>query len=898
MRTTTNILTLTALLAIFALSSCVRKEVESGLYEKHIDLANNALDRTDTTRARLHVDSAEMFITEEYQHNEILAYNILFNPHLSRRNLQTALASLDTLSENDDIDERVKMRLLEEYAVQLAMENNRHGVEEALNIASDIAHRNGEGASFVRINVRSHKVDEILGNYVDAVNAYKKLLDYARKSGLRSSEMQVLYRLVNAFLSMGDIPTAQIYQGEMSVVGDTAAFSQCLRYIALSRVCISIADTAGLRKALKTTAMEFQRDTAGCRSIEFTFRLMTGYYFLLTGRTEEAAEIVGGIKDDLLTPNPLTSNYIDLFKIQLLIKEGKLFEAKVMLDALDAVNLRNKNVEMYEQYTEAVSRYYSLIGDDQMAYFFLKQKTMLIDTLKRQADYNDLAYRSMELRRDTTIISQGHLLEQMADKEHRIETVRTLWFVIAIFIISEVIGLNFFISIRRIKKKRQELQEAYANMTLAIKRKKELLQAQKEQLDEQNDDLASELMFANHIQSNILQPEDMLDIRGIDGHFIIFSPCNMVSGDFYWFFDCGDKLFVCVADATGHGIPGAFISMVASTLLSDIASDPMLREPSRFVEKLSEEISRVIHCNTDIANKDSIDLSLFCLDRVAGKVSLCLSRQTAYIVRNDGTLQMVAGVRRSVGEDASVGGGRPFVTVDLNLSRGDCVYLTTDGFASQFGGPNNKKFKRRRLANMLLDCYSQRMSIQRDLIVRRFDDWRGENEQTDDVLMIGLKMGDLKSSRFSRFNNNPYHLGHGDYIDTPADCPPELVANVKGLLARVANMMATPVEQRRIVDVLQLFGECYIEWIDSKVRVTPAEDEWPSFALAEISIDRSLVDFTESVTLVVVTVPLWAKDLTAENDHVALTSEIEKDTVRVSFLHKDLTVKQLPQDEI
>ncbi|MDY4174326.1 MAG: hypothetical protein SOY07_03390, partial [Bacteroidales bacterium] len=202
----TNILTLTALLAFFALSSCVRKEVEAGLYEKHIDLANNALDRTDTARARLHVDSAEMFITEDFQHNEILAYNILLSPHLSQQDLQTVLASLDTLSENEDIDERVKMRLLEEYAVQLAMENDRDGAEAALELASDIAHRNDEGVSFVRIKVRAHKVEEILGNYVDAVNAYKKLLDYARKSGLRSSEMHVLYRLVNAFLSMGDIP--------------------------------------------------------------------------------------------------------------------------------------------------------------------------------------------------------------------------------------------------------------------------------------------------------------------------------------------------------------------------------------------------------------------------------------------------------------------------------------------------------------------------------------------------------------------------------------------------------------------------------------------------------------------------------------------------------------------
>lgn len=224
------------------------------------------------------------------------------------------------------------------------------------------------------------------------------------------------------------------------------------------------------------------------------------------------------------------------------------------LDAIDAAHLRATSVTLYETYADVVTDYYSLIGDDRMAYLFLRSKTSLADSVKDKSAYHDLAYRSMEHKRDTTIVSQGFELDQMGDQQHRLEVVRTVWIFVMVVIVIEALGLYLIISVRRIKKRRREIESAFASMSQEIKRKKEQLLAQKEQLDEQNEALASELMFANHIQSNILQSEDALDVRGIDDHFIIFSPCNMVSGDFYWFFDCGDKLFVCVADATGHGV--------------------------------------------------------------------------------------------------------------------------------------------------------------------------------------------------------------------------------------------------------------------------------------------------------------------------------------------------------
>ncbi len=891
MRSIVYILVFTALVISIACPSCSRDKAvmeKIGGYDRNIDLANHALDVNDTTLARVAVDSAELFAFGFARRNELLAYNILLDPHIAQINLHGILTALDSLSDHDEVDERIYMRLLEQYAVQLSRRHSPAEADNALETAAAIAYRLNESLSYVRIKVKRLNKQEVQGNYIDAVKGYRQLLDYTRKRGLRSSEVLVLYRLLCSFVSMGDIPSAQIYLSEMATAADTTAYSQSLFHLASANISVNVGDSVEYARSLHAVADEFERDSVVRSQLNLTYSSMLAFYYISKDEPDSAREVLVSLKKHWDNTNILAYRYIDLLESEILLEEGSYDEAKMKLDAIDAAHLRATSVTLYETYADVVTDYYSLIGDDRMAYLFLRSKTSLADSVKDKSAYHDLAYRSMEHKRDTTIVSQGFELDQMGDQQHRLEVVRTVWIFVAVVIVIEALGLYLIISVRRIKKRRREIESAFASMSQEIKRKKEQLLAQKEQLDEQNEALASELMFANHIQSNILQSEDALDVRGIDDHFIIFSPCNMVSGDFYWVFDCGDKLFVCVADATGHGVPGAFISMVASTLLSDIATDPTMREPSRMVERLSDEIVRVICSNTDVVNKDSLDLSLFCLDRVAGKAYICLARQTAYIVHQNGTVEAVQGVHRSVGECANIGGGRPFITQELNIKRGDIIYMTTDGFVSQFGGPHNQKFKRRRFVDMLRENYQQRMSIQRDAIVRRFDDWRGDNDQTDDVLMMGLKIGDMKSSRFSRFNNYPYHKPHdGETGEQDNEVPPQLAADVAMLLNGVKTKMESKYGAMNILDLLPLLGDCYMEWIDGCVRISPAERDAPAFILIEVTTIGNFSNFTEPVVKVVVTVPYWAKDSQQSSSSVKVSVETEKETARITFMTKN-----------
>ena len=889
MRSLAHILVLLALILSVAFPSCKNNNVEEeekvvGGYERNIQLVNQALDQNDTALARLAIDSAELFAFGFARRNELLAYNILLDPHVAQINLRSILTALDSLAGHGEVDDRVTMRLLEQYAYQLLRHHNADEAYRTLDEAASIAYRINESVAYVRIKLKCLKRQEIQGNYIDAVRGYRQLLDYARKRGLRSSEVNVLYRLLSSFISMGDIPSAQIYLSEMSTAADTTPMSQCLYHLAAANISVSIADTASYCESLNAVATEFARDSVVSSQLGLTYSAYRSFYYILKNDPHSAQAVIDSLKKDWDNTNSLTYRYIDVLESMILLKEGRLDDAKEKLNDIDAPLLRATNVNLYETYADAVTAYYTLIGDERMAYFFLRSKTSLIDSVKDQSIYHDLAYRNMEHKRDTTIVSQDLELDQVGDQQHRLEVVRTLWVFVAIVIIIEALGLYFIISVRRIKKRKRELESAFARMSQEIKRKQEQLQAQREQLDEQNEALASELMFANHIQSNILQSEDELDVRGIDDHFIIFSPCNMVSGDFYWFFDCGDKFFVCVADATGHGVPGAFISMVASTLLSDIANDPNMREPSRMIERLSDEIVRVICSNVDVVNKDSLDLSLLCIDRVAGKASICLSRQMAFIIHTDGNFETVAGVRRSVGESASIGGGRPFVTVDLNLSKGDCIYMTTDGFSSQFGGPHNQKFKRKRLAHLLQENYQQRMLIQRDAIIRRFDDWRGDNDQTDDVLMIGLRIGDMKSSRFSRFNGYSHHKP-SDNDDAIDDYPQEMIDGVVSLVNNINDKITSG--PATLLDVLPLFGECYMEWVDNCVRVSPADHDNSIFIFAEVTTADDFSGFAEPILKVVVTIPEWAKNSIPRTTEAKVSLDSDKETIRLTFIAKN-----------
>lgn len=854
------------------------------VFARHVGILNSALDRYDTLAAMRALDSVAAHSAGTRSRREVAAYEVMLDPDARVDDLRDMLLSLDSVAAYELVDGQIRMRIKERYAAALFAAGRADEAVDMLSKAAALAYQIDDKGAYVRLRIEALRRAERSGRYAEAINGYLRLLDYVRKAAMRDAEAGVLFRMVLTFRSMGEISTARIYLDKMSSSPDSASVERCLYLFASAFVEASESDTAAFRRSLVEMSGVMRRNELIRNRFEPVYDAFRAFSFLAEGSVDTALALIAKLRRTWHEGGYMPSGvFLDVMEADAMLKSGKRARARAILDGIDAGDLRQNNVAIFSYYADVMTGFYALLGNERSAYAMQRQKTSLLDSLKAASAVNNFIYKYIGQRREAEIDAQRRLLDKMSHRDRQLEIVRSWWVFVAFLLAAILLGAYIAAVVRRRRGSADEWKDVRATLEEEVDRQKAMLQEQKEQLKEQNDAIRSELMFANHVQSNILPGEDMLDVRGIDDHFIVFAPYDLVSGDFYWVFDSGDKLFVCVGDATGHGMHGAMIAMMAVTLLGGIVVNPAMREPSRLVEKLSDEMGTVLR---NIANRDGVDLSLFCLDRVNGKASICLARHTVYVVRASGESYVVQGVKRSVGETPPDGKDRPFVAVDLELSRGDCVYMTTDGFPDQFGGLRNQKFMRRRFRQMIQELYTHRMFVQSDAIRRRFDDWKGDNPQTDDVLVVGLRMGDMKSSRFERFNAMSYFNVRKDGVGE--EPPAEVRRQVQGLIDGLVAKFAECGRELRLDGLVPIFGDCFLESVDGVVRVTPSDSAAPRFVVAEVQTGEAFAHFGVAVESVVLCLPAWFNvgDATKAYTAAAVSTEVERDIVRLTISSK------------
>jgi serine phosphatase RsbU (regulator of sigma subunit) len=220
--------------------------------------------------------------------------------------------------------------------------------------------------------------------------------------------------------------------------------------------------------------------------------------------------------------------------------------------------------------------------------------------------------------------------------------------------------------------------------------------------------------------------------------FIFFRPRDIVSGDFYWFNRSGDKLVVCCADCTGHGVPGAFMSMIGTTMLNDIFKSPEIKSPADMLERLDMEIKILLQSNNDSESTDGMDISVVEIHLPTNRVRLASAKRPVYLYIND-ELSIYKGNRRSIGDPLTAGNNSPFVNIEYQCNKGDSIYLFTDGYSDQFGGPKGKKFMTAGVKRMVSDIHNLAAEEQFNVVEKTFYNWKGDDPQIDDVLFMGLK---------------------------------------------------------------------------------------------------------------------------------------------------------------
>lgn len=300
--------------------------------------------------------------------------------------------------------------------------------------------------------------------------------------------------------------------------------------------------------------------------------------------------------------------------------------------------------------------------------------------------------------------------------------------VIAIIIVAALVYLavlQFWVLVRT-RKHLRELRDAYGE-----------IENQREELELYNKDITDSLNYARRIQEALL-PADHHIRKIFPDHFIFYRPKHIVSGDFYWVSENGHRSFIVAADCTGHGVPGALMSMIGLELLQKIFNEMKVYSSDEILLTLNRELESSFSREEDgrALIKDGIEMSICVIDREKMIMEFSGAFLPIYIVRDD-RLYEIKGDKINVGqtfdEDVS------FNRSSFSLQRGDLLYLFSDGYADQFGGPDNKKFMYRRLRHILLTISKYPLPDQHRILEETITSWMGDFEQIDDMMIIGVK---------------------------------------------------------------------------------------------------------------------------------------------------------------
>jgi len=309
----------------------------------------------------------------------------------------------------------------------------------------------------------------------------------------------------------------------------------------------------------------------------------------------------------------------------------------------------------------------------------------------------------------------------------------TGWFYTALFIL-----LSFLVFLIIRLRERNQIRFQISLQNQLDERTREVI-IQKEEIEVKNRDITDSINYAQKIQSSILPPVSKLQEK-FGGAFVFYQPKDIVSGDFYWYGEYNnDTIVIACADSTGHGVPGAFMSMIGTTLLKDLSSDRAVNTPSKLLGRLDKEVKTVLSQNLeDGGSNDGMDISVAEINLKTLKLFYA-SAMRPMVIYHNGEPTYVNGNRFSIGGQYEIG-EKKFDTQEYSLNKGDKIYMFSDGYADQFGGPDGKKFKTGNVKKLLQDIQDKPMNEQFNHIKRTFELWKGDMGQVDDVLFMGIEI--------------------------------------------------------------------------------------------------------------------------------------------------------------
>ena len=359
-------------------------------------------------------------------------------------------------------------------------------------------------------------------------------------------------------------------------------------------------------------------------------------------------------------------------------------------------------------------------------------------------NFNEITYRNLPSGDYSLIIKTSISNDFSNSKEYTYHFSvtppfwKTTMFYVVIGIVSLAL-LYFFVINRekRLKREKLKLELQVKARTSEIENKKKEIELQNVLIQGINKDLTDSIKYAQRIQQTILPNTTILSTY-FSENCIFYKPRNIVSGDYYWIKELNGMVYVAVVDCTGHGVPGAFMSLISSSILNEAVEEHISQNnPARMLEHLRYEITVRLSQNTTDHLSDGLDIALICYNKEKSTIEYVNANRPLYIISNDELITLAS-------ENVNIGGYADFNSVipskTITIKKDDLLFLFTDGITDQFGGERNKKYNPARLRQFLLMNNHLELTELKIKLMKDIADWQGSYEQTDDILFIGLKI--------------------------------------------------------------------------------------------------------------------------------------------------------------
>jgi serine phosphatase RsbU (regulator of sigma subunit) len=664
------------------------------------------------------LDSVSLVLAKE--NNSIKKIDILLEATKTYSNSELSLQfSKQAYSLAIKTDDKIR---LAKAANQLSIELYKAELFDSIPYYQDIAIDNFRLKNNVdglfKVLLKKAKFLKKINKPEKAFDVYKELIDLSEKSESTLMLAEVYENMGLLFSSINDIEKSISYFNKAlqmySKIKDWKGIAKCYLNLGNSNSSKGYTDMAieCFERGLEIDAKYNNNE----KKAEFLSGIGTVYFNLSNNEKalyfyKEALKV-----QEIMKPNEVVflKNNIAVVLMDLeRYKEAKpyLIEAYYSAD-----NARTK-----ADYAFNLAQMYEQLNDYKSAIDFMDTYVRLNDSLNSVIYAKNLSETEAKYQNEKREEQNILLSERLKNKSLQI------YFALAAILL--LVGLAFFI-FRGLRQKNK------ANIALADKNK--IIEEKSLLVEEQHKDITDSIKYAQRIQQAILPPDKLWN-NILPQSFVFYQPKDILSGDFYWIEETTEHIFIAAADCTGHGVPGALMSIVNYNLLNRAVLEHGLTNAGAILDSVNKYLTLSLHQTyQESAVRDGMDVSLCVINKKTKKMDFAGAFNSIYLIRNNAIQEFIPD-KQPVGafiEDNI----KPFTSQSFQLLENDVVYMFTDGYADQFGGPKGKKYKYKQLQHLLLSSYTKPFDEQNQIFKSAINDWKGSLEQVDDILLLGYKI--------------------------------------------------------------------------------------------------------------------------------------------------------------